>query len=357
MTEIPAWKNRIVRLGTMPADQFLANPLNPNFHPPEQQAMTKGSLDTLGWIQPVTIGKSGYLINGHDRVFHALAMGDRTPVPFIELDLEENEEHLALAIIDAIVREAAIDRDNLADLLKTIDTENEALNALLSELATENDIAFEMPNDFGDAAPIPDDSEFTRSDVPDALWASDNDYDIPLLDLTMQADAVDLPFQIWGSVKRSARMPGTWAFYTSDDRYEALWTDPTPVLNTRCVNAVEPNFSCYAQMPFAVGLWAIYRKRWIARYWQSKGLRIFVDLNVNEKFYDLNFYGVPKGWKAYATRGYSERITQTDLEYDKACERAGTSSILFVVYGGGKAVKAHCQQKGYLWFDEVMNYG
>ncbi len=145
MTDSPQWKNRITRYGEMPADQFLANPLNPNFHPPEQQAMTKGSLDTLGWVRPVTIGKSGYLLDGHDRIFHALAMGDKTPVPFIELDLDEDEEHLALAILDAIVREATIDRDNLAALLDVVNTDNEALQSLLSEMAMETGI---IPPDF-----------------------------------------------------------------------------------------------------------------------------------------------------------------------------------------------------------------
>ena len=40
----------------------------------------------------------------------------------------------------------------------------------------------------------------TRWDVPDAIWESDNSYDVPVLNPRYQADAVDLPFVAWGSV-------------------------------------------------------------------------------------------------------------------------------------------------------------
>ena len=190
--------------------------------------------------------------------------------------------------------------------------------------------------------------------APDAAWPTDNDWGVPLLDVNLQARACDLPFVGWGSVKRKATMPGTWHFYTEDYRYEALWRDPTPVALTRCVNNVEPNFSCYSQMAPAFALFQIYRKRWLARWFQSLGIRVFVDLNVAEPFYSLNMLGVPKGWLAWATRGYTERMANTEMEYQMACEHAGTSSILFVVYGGGRHVKELCQSKGWLWFNEEM---
>jgi hypothetical protein len=150
-------------------------------------------------------------------------------------------------------------------------------------------------------------------------------------------------------------MAGTWLFYTEDARYEALWTDPTPVLNTQAMAAVEPNFSAYSNMPPAVALWQIYRKRWIARWWQSFGLRIWVDLNVAVNHAGLNRLGVPHGWRAFATRGYTARLDATHAEYETACEIAGDATPLFLVYGGGKAVREECQRMGWLWVDEVMN--
>jgi hypothetical protein len=197
-----------------------------------------------------------------------------------------------------------------------------------------------------------DELELGRQDVPDALFPTDNDWGVPLLDLAVQATSVDLPVCVWGASGRKARMNGTWVFYTEDYRYMALWADPSPVVNTRCANAVEPNFSCYSQMPRAVGLWRIYMKRWLARWWQSCGVKVFADLNVAPEFYDLNLLGIPHGWKAWATRGYTERMNYTEQEYDMACERAGTSSITFLVYGGGKQVSEMCRNHGWVWIEE-----
>jgi hypothetical protein len=86
-----------------------------------------------------------------------------------------------------------------------------------------------------------------------------------------------------------------------------------------------------------------------------QGLSVIVDMNVGEAFYDINMLGVPKGWKAYATRGYTSRTDQTLHEYKLACDRAGSEQILFIVYGGGIAVKELSQQNGWVWIDEHMN--
>ncbi len=200
------------------------------------------------------------------------------------------------------------------------------------------------------------DSDYPLSskDVPDALFPSDNDFGIPTLDLRLQADALDLPFMLWGAQKRPLQMNGTWGFYVYDYFFSALWADPTLVINTRPVNAVEPNFSTGADTPRIVALWSIYRKRWLARYWQSFGIRIFVDLNVHPEFYQDNLIGVPRGWKAYCTRGYEDRLDYIEQEYELACKHAESDSIIFVVYGGGKAVKQYAQKRNWIWLNETM---
>lgn len=193
-------------------------------------------------------------------------------------------------------------------------------------------------------------------DVPDTVWPSDNDFGIPLLDLNLQADALDLPVVLWGSGQgvslRLTHMRGTWNFYTEDWRFRALWTNPTPVTNSGCVNVFEPNFSVYRDMPRVCALWQIYRKRWLARYWQSFGLRVFVDLNVAPAYAEDNHLGVPAGWRAFCTRGSAGGLASTAQEFAWAKQCAGTGSLLFVVYGGGRAVKAWCQEHGVLWVPE-----
>lgn len=197
-----------------------------------------------------------------------------------------------------------------------------------------------------------------RWEVPDALFATDNALGIPVLDITKQGEFAATPFMPWGATKRNQRMPGVWHFYTDDYRYEALWRDPTPLLRTDCRAAIEPNFTTSEQMPFAVGWYQIYRKRWIARYWQEHGVSIFVDMNVAPAFYHANLCGVPYGWKKFATHGYKDRLEWLDFEYDLACERRGGTDIDFVVYGGSAEVEAHCQERaslGYLYMPEIMD--
>jgi hypothetical protein len=104
----------------------------------------------------------------------------------------------------------------------------------------------------------------------------------------MQAVALDQPALVWGTVPRTARHGGAWLFYTEDYRYEQLWKEPGTLLQTKALSATEPNFSAYENMPLPVALWSIYRKRWIARYWQSQGVRVFADLNVAVNWAHLN---------------------------------------------------------------------
>jgi len=209
-----------------------------------------------------------------------------------------------------------------------------------------------MPPPTADGSTQTQPAELSGGDVPNAIWATDNECDIPLLNLSLQADAIESPIVAWGSVSRSDKMSGTWHFYVDDARFKALWRNPRPVVTSACRAAVEPNFSCSDQMAVAVGLYRVYQKRWLARYWQSKGIRILVDLNVGEKFHCLNMLGVPTGWRAYATRGYSGLPGSTVREWELACERARTEDILFMVYGGGTEVQQHCMARGWVWIPE-----
>ena len=112
---------------------------------------------------------------------------------------------------------------------------------------------------------------------------------------------------------------------------------------TQCKSVVEVNYTITDQMPYPVALYRIYQKRWLARYWQSQGVRVVVDLNVARPFKLMNMLGVPRGWKSYATHGYNDRIEDLQSEVDLAVEIAGTESITFLVYGGGDKVKEFCR--------------
>ena len=92
---------------------------------------------------------------------------------------------------------------------------------------------------------------------------------------------------------------GTLHFYTDDYRFNAVYEHPEKILQQNPAQIVEPNFSLFNETPIAFGLQAIYKKRLVARQMQEEGIRVFVDLNVANKFYAFNLLGVPKGWSAF----------------------------------------------------------
>ena len=182
--------------------------------------------------------------------------------------------------------------------------------------------------------------------VPDCLFESDNDLEVPSLRLDMQPKFCDLPFLCFGEQKRTFNMQGngTLHFYADDYRFTAVYEHPERIFKHNPRQIVEPNFSLFSDMPVAFGLQAIYKKRWIARMMQEKGSPVFVDLNVNSKFYRLNMLGVPFGYRAFCTRGYSDRIAYLQYEYEIAKSYAGDEDLLFVIYGGGEPCKQFAKQ-------------
>ena len=175
------------------------------------------------------------------------------------------------------------------------------------------------------------------TEIPDILFPTDNDLEIPTLRMDMQSRYCEIPFLAFGEQKRTYDMnnAGTLHFYVDDYRFSAIYEHPSKILQHRPANIVEPNFSLFNEMPVSFALQAIYKKRWIARAMQERGIRVLVDLNVAQKFYALNMIGVPRGWSAYCTRGYSDRLENLEFELRLAKEWSEGNEMLFVVYGGG----------------------
>jgi hypothetical protein len=190
--------------------------------------------------------------------------------------------------------------------------------------------------------------------VPDALFPTDNELGIPLLHPDRQGVFVDLPVRGWGSVSRYTSMRGTWHFYVDDDKFQALWKHPDTPLKTKAYNCVEANYTTDDQMPFAVAAYRIYKKRWLARFWQEHGMNIFVDLNVADPYQDLNMYGVPKGWKSYATSASDSKVDLLVRQTSLATTWAG-GKIRMLVYGGGKKVAALCGANDWVHIKDARN--
>lgn len=188
----------------------------------------------------------------------------------------------------------------------------------------------------------------------DCLYPSDNIYDIPCLLYEMQGEALLLPFAPYGT-GRKAKLAQTIHFYVDDYRFASLWRNPAKLLNTGVRAIVEPNFSLFDTTPLAQGLDLIYKKRWLARYYQECGLKVYVDLNVSSKFYGVNTLGIPPLYNAFATRGSKGHIAELSTELDIAREISGLKIPNMIVYGGGKEIREFCNKNSLLYIHDFMS--
>jgi hypothetical protein len=182
---------------------------------------------------------------------------------------------------------------------------------------------------------------------PDATDA----WDIPMLDINVQPTSVD-PFVKWGTISRDTSITGlTVHFYTDDYKFKTLLENAQRIIDLRPNSAVEMNITLDDKQPRAYVLWRIFQKRSAALIWQRAGIPVFVDMNVPRELFDLNMLGVPDGWRAYANRAYTPDMYHLDLAYQVAMQRSG-GDVLYVVYGGGTAVRAMCEKRGWHWIPE-----
>jgi len=252
------WRNRIVGYGEEDADQLLANPANWRIHPRYQQDAIKGVLNGVGWVQNIIVNRTtGHVVDGHMRAAVAISKGAKVPVTYVELT--EDEEKLILATLDPIGAMAAADNDKLTELIRDLE----------GQLLPVSDDSQAVIDALADDTPIPYAGDLQPLDV---IYPSDNEYDIPSLDIRMQATEVTLPWMTYNS-GRMKRQPGTFFFYTEDRMFEVVWKTPQRILDSQAVAVVEPNFSVYVTTPKALAIWNTYRKRWLARWWQAHGLR------------------------------------------------------------------------------------
>jgi hypothetical protein len=375
-----------LRLVYIDPGQLAQHPSNWRTHPAEQRQAAREVIAQVGWAGVILYNeRTQRILDGHMRAQEFKGQ----PCPVLIGDWSEEQEKKILATHDTLGLMAGADAAKIDELVRAAQIEGEQASRLAEEVVkaaladaeaalrasapktkgtdgTETDGSHETTEEDGgdpEDTPTPP-SAPSAGDVPDALWESDNPWGVPTLRMELAADAVDFPVTTWGTIGAGREMRGTYHFYTRDSRFDPLWANPAKVLKSGCPSIVEPNFSTHEQTPFSVALWAIFRKRWLARWWQSKGLRVLVDLNVHHALLEAhpatagerpNFLGVPRGWPAYATRSHGGAASPDflDREYAAAAEHSGLDRIpLFLVIGGGRAVEALCGARGWVWVAE-----
>jgi DNA modification methylase len=132
------WRSRIVKRGTILASQITPHPNNPRRHPQNQRDVVAASFDELGQIAPVILNvNNGYLVDGEERSWLALAQAEDVEVEAVWVDLTEVEHLKALTYLDASSALAEYDRDSLDTLLREVNSDSVAIQQMLSDLPSD----------------------------------------------------------------------------------------------------------------------------------------------------------------------------------------------------------------------------
>jgi hypothetical protein len=136
-------RDRIKEFRRVKASQLRPHPKNWRTHPAAQQDALRGVLAEIGYAGALLARElpdgSLELIDGHLRA-------ETTPemdVPVLVLDLDEQEAAKLLALHDPLAGMAEANDDVLAELLAQVETENDAVQALLDQMLGNNEIAAE----------------------------------------------------------------------------------------------------------------------------------------------------------------------------------------------------------------------
>lgn len=141
--------SKIIGHGEEKVEDLLANPLNFRIHPDHQQRALAGSIDDIGFIRSVTVNqRTGRVVDGHLRVHLALRSGVETlPVEYVDLD--EQEEALALLSLDPIAAMAASDREKLSELMGLIESEDERIKEMIETIQAREGVSMDDHNNGG----------------------------------------------------------------------------------------------------------------------------------------------------------------------------------------------------------------
>jgi len=160
-------RDRILDLRRVPARDLRPDPRNWRTHPKAQKEALQGLLSEIGYADALLARETPdglVLIDGHLRA-------ETTPdseVPVLVLDVDEREAGKLLASLDPLAAMAGADDDRLAEILRSVETSSDAVQAMFDRLAKEHGVLTIGPESDVDAEP-----EIGRADELRKSWGTE----------------------------------------------------------------------------------------------------------------------------------------------------------------------------------------
>jgi DNA modification methylase len=148
----------VKELRRVPASQIHGAPWNWRAHPQAQKDALAGSIEELGFFDPLDVyeAEDGRLVltDGHARRdLVDERIGPDTLLPVIVTDFTEAEAKKANLIKDPLAGMAQANTEQLAHLLRNVETNDDALKEMLAGLAAQNHVALLASNGLPEADP------------------------------------------------------------------------------------------------------------------------------------------------------------------------------------------------------------
>ena len=262
---------------------------NARKHPVEQIKQIEESIKSFDMIDPIGIWKDNTIIEGHGRLIACKNLGFKE-VPVIRLDHLSDEERKAYTLAhNKIAEDSEWDFDLLNEEIEDI------LNIDMEEFG------FEFIDEELEHEKNQEDTQRKVSNIlnlDNAQYEGVGKYDIP--EIAPVYELPEIKEWIGFNYVLSDNNPEGKAvhFFIDDYQFERVWNNPNRYVDKLRQYAVvcSPDFSPYGDMPLATQIFNHYRKHWVAKYFQDRGVNIIPTIRSSTDERSLEFYldGEPK---------------------------------------------------------------
>lgn len=140
--------------------------------------------------------------------------------------------------------------------------------------------------------------KFPIENTEKAVFPGVGKYDMPVIKPVTDIDIRSLEWIPFDYAMQSKDRGGKGIhFYRSDYLFERVWRNPDryiPFLQ-QFGAVLSPDFSMYRDHPLSVQIWNMYRRHWLAAYWQMHDIKVIPTIEwVTPESYEWCFDGEPQ---------------------------------------------------------------
>lgn len=279
-----------MKIIAMSIDSLTPYKNNAKKHPKKQIEQIMNSITEFGMIDPIGIwGDDNIIVEGHGRYLACKKLGI-TEVPCIRLDSLTDEQRKAYTLAHNKVAESDYDWDLIDLELQDLDIDMEQFG-------------FEFVDEEEEKEKNKQDTQKRVANILNleiAQYEGVGKYDIPQLEPVKSIPEITewIGFNYVLSDKTPSQNKGVH-FFIDDYQFMRIWNNPDAYVQklSQYGAVIAPDFSPYGDMPLATQIFNHYRKHWVAKYLQERGVNIIPCIRASTDERSLEFYleGEPKG--------------------------------------------------------------